>query len=195
MRALCLHAKVFLLKPQWFHNSVWQSQTFYPKFWVLISPVQAEKSKVFGFLLLRFPLEVLGSVALRAALWASRVNTWSEPCQPETSPLCSRSWLGFAKECIVGEDKRAAPCQDSQEVLPKGGSVTAGGTEIKLGINCLKHRLEFGQSWGPPGIAYWEKIEKNSILFTADKEVHCPGNVFSLAPLGPVAAVAVQGRG
>lgn len=48
---------------------------------------------------------------LRAALWAHRVNTCSEPCQRETSPLCSRSSLDFAEECIVGEDKRAAPCQ------------------------------------------------------------------------------------
>lgn len=31
-------------------------------------------------------------------------------------------------------------------------------TKIKLGINCLKHRLEFGQSWEDPGIAFWKKI-------------------------------------
>lgn len=51
------------------------------------------------------------SLNLGAALWAHRVNTWSEPCQRETSPLCCRSSQDFTKECIVGEDKRAAPCQ------------------------------------------------------------------------------------
>lgn len=40
-----------------------------------------------------------------------------------------------------------------------------------------------------------KKIFKNSILFTADKEVHCPGNVFSLAPLGPVAVVGCPREG
>lgn len=80
---------------------------------------------------------------------------WALPAW-ETSPLCSRSSLDFAKECIVGEDKRAAPCQHCED-SSKGSSVTAGVTEIKLEINCLKHRLESGQSWGVPGIALWKK--------------------------------------
>lgn len=35
--------------------------------------------------------------------------------------------------------------------------------------------------------------KKNSVLFPADKALRCPGNVFSLVPLGP--AWDIQGEG